>query len=157
MITEPPQWDESRDAWMTQVRTSAFGWIELMIRTDGSCSPPTDRQLSAVEWIANLPRAATADISRQARSYAEAYMMEDDYEELSDADFEIRFSTCLIPRLRDTTDHYCFMIGASDIDDEHGVACLFKNDESCRVCHTDVAYENYGWDDIGLLDSILRS
>ena len=97
------------------------------------------------------------DISTQARAYAEEYMMEDDYDDLTDADFEVRFSTCMIPRLRDTPDHYCFMIGNSDIDEEHGIACLFKNHDSCRICHTDVAYNNFGWDDTFELDCVLRS
>jgi len=156
-VWDAAQWDETLNAWITQVRTNVFGWIEVMISTDGVTSPPTARQLSTLDLVANLPSASLADVTTQARVYAEEYMMEDEYEELTDTDFELRFSTCMIPRLRDTPDHYFFLIGNSEIDEEHGIACLFKNHESTRICHTDVAYDNYGWDDTALLEFVLRS
>lgn len=155
-IAMAPQWDETRDAWVTQVSAKAFGLIGVIIHTDGVSSPPTPRQLSTLELAMNLPSTLLTDVASQARVYAEEYMMEDDYEDLTDTDFSIRFSTCMVPRLRETTDHYFFLIGDSDIDEEHGIACLFKNHDSCRICHTDVAYNNYGWDDTVRLDFVLR-
>lgn len=151
-----PEWDETQDAWVTRLDTEVFGNIEVMIKTDGEETPPTERQMSTLELISSLPATLLDTIPSDARQYAKGYMMEDEFDEMEEADFQIRFSACMIPRLRDTAEHYFFLIGESEIDEEHGIACLFKNHESCRVCHTDAAYENYGWEDSVELELVLR-
>lgn len=152
-----PQWDETVDAWTVELSTKAFGALEVLIRTDGSSSPPTPRQLSVLSVMANLPKSRLADLPGQMQAYAEEMLMEDELDDLSDSDFEIEFSMAMIPRLRDAADHYWFVTGHSDIDEEHGIACLFRNQDACRICHSDYAHENFDWDATDELDDILSS
>jgi len=151
-----PTWDETLDAWTTETDAGALGYIEVLIKTDGSSQPPTTRQLSTLKLISTLPPSLVAEIPSKAREYVEGYMAEDDYEDLAEEDFRIQFSLAIIPRIRNTDDHFFFLIGHSDIDEEHGVACLFKNHERCGVCHGDHAYENYPWDATHEFEWLLR-
>ena len=78
-----PEWDETQDVWMTRVDTNVFGRIEVMIKTDGEQTPPTQRQISTLELVAGLPAAFLDTIPSDARKYAEGFMMKDDFDELA--------------------------------------------------------------------------
>lgn len=153
---EPAKWDSSREAWTTTVECPAYGTIEVVIKTDGEISPPSEKQLAAGALIAELQQSARKTIRKDVKRYAKEYLGEEELEDFESEDFDVDFDFALIPNLRAAQNVYFFLSGDSDIDMEHGIACLCRNGDAFRVCHTDLMYENYPCDDTATLDGFLQ-
>lgn len=153
---EPAKWDSSDEAWTTTVECPAYGAIDVVIKTDGEMSPPSEKQLAAVALIAGLQQSARKTIREDVKRYAKEYLGEEELEDFESEDFDVVFDFALIPNLRAPRNAYFFLSGESDIDMEHGIACLCKDGEVFRVCHTDLMYANYPRDDPATFDELLR-
>lgn len=149
-------WDRSREAWTTTVECPAYGTLEVLIKTDGEASSPSEKQLAALAIIGELSQSVRKTIQKDTKRYAKEYLGEDELEDFESDDFDADFDFALIPNLRDAEHTYFFLAGESDIDIEHGIALLCKDGDAFRVCHTDCMYENYPCDDCESLDQVLH-
>jgi hypothetical protein len=152
-----PQWSHAVDAWTTRVACPAYGDIDVQIKTEGESDPPTEKQLAALRAIASLPKAVRKLVRKDVKRYASDNLDEEDLEDLEPEEFDVEFTAALIPRLRNSPASYFFLFGESEIDVEHGIACLCKNGEALRVCHSDEIYENYDWDATEMFEQMLRA
>jgi len=153
---EPAKWDSSGEAWTTTVECPAYGAINVVIKTDGEMFPPSEKQLAAVALIAGLRQSARETIRKDVNRYAKEYLGEEELEDFESEDFDVVFDFALIPNLRAARNAYFFLSGESDIDMEHGIACLCREGDAFRVCHTDLMYENHPCDDTATFDEFLR-
>ena len=107
--------------------------------------------------IAGLPKAIRKPIRKSVRRYAREYLGPEEYEELEPEDLQVEFHTVLIPPLKSSEAIYFFVQGHSDIDMEHDVACLCRNGNTFRVCHTDDMYQPYEGDATERFETLLGS
>jgi hypothetical protein len=152
-----PQWDRSRGAWNAKITCAAYGPIDVLIITEGASVQPNEKQLAVLARIGSLAKLVRKVIRKEVKRYAREVLEEEELDDFEAEDFDIAFSDALIPRLRDSEADYFFLYGESDIDIEHGLACLCRNEEAFRVCHSDAMYENYECDAIDKFESLLRS
>ena len=150
------KWINAYECWTTNVRCPLAGSVEIFIRTMDKNTEPTEIQIAALEDIQQLPVSLAAGIAEDARRFAIENMNSSMLECVEESDFQLRFSEGLIPPLRKAADRYFFLAANTDIEPEHGVACLFKNGAAYRVCHSDLLYEAYDWDEIHLFENELR-
>lgn len=151
-----PKWDRSGEAWTTTVQCPAYGAVEVIITTEGEASPPSEKQVAALSLIARLDKSARKTIKKDVKRYAKENLDEEELEDFEGEDFDVEFNFALIPNLQKSEHAYYFISGDSDmIDIEHGIACLCRNNEVFRVCHTDSMYESYPCDDTETLDALL--
>jgi hypothetical protein len=141
-----PQWDPTQDSWTTTVTCPAFGTLEVLIKTLGPSDPPSDRQLAALAVIEGLPKTVRKPIRKSLRRYAKENLDAEEFDDLEPEDFQLEVSACLIPRLKTAEAVYFFLYGDSEIDFEHGLACLCKGGTVFGVCDTDAMYETYPCD-----------
>lgn len=151
------KWDAGVDAWSTTLSNDVFDELEVLVRTDGENDPPTPRQLQAVDVIERMTIADRDKIGAVARQWGEDNMVEDDLAEMEDEDFDYELHSVVVPRLRDCEDVYLLFTGGSEMEPEHGLGCICKNARQYAICHPDYAYENFDWDSVDELESLLQS
>jgi hypothetical protein len=145
-------WSHDDDAWIGQVTGEKLGDIEIRVITDGESIPPTDVQMRSLAVVEQLAQTGLPRLKKLARKYAIEYLGPDEVADMDDEELEIEIHAATIPKLRNAVDTYIIFVGESDIDIEHGVAVVCKNGSQLAVTHSDIAYENYDWDDTAELD-----
>jgi hypothetical protein len=134
-----PKWDEGGGCWTTTVKCPAFGSLDVLIQTLGENDPPSEQQLAALTLLSGLTKVIRKPIRKSVRRYAKELLGPEEYEELEPEDLQVDFHTALIPP-QGTSAAYFFVQGSSDLDMEHDLACLCRNGNTFRVCHTDDMY-----------------
>jgi hypothetical protein len=148
-------WATDDVSWATLISNDVFDDLEIRVVTGGETNPPTERQLQAVAEIEALTKQDLVRIAELARKYAKDNLEPEDLEEMEDEDYEVEIYSATIPRLRDATDTFVLFAANSEIDMEHGVACVCKNGKQFAVVDADCVYQNYDWDSVDELNALL--
>lgn len=135
-----PQWDAAGGCWTTTVKSLAFGSLGVLIQTPGENDHPSEPQLAALMLLSGLTKAVRKPIRKSVRRYAKEFLSPEEYEDLEPEDLQVDFHTALIPPQGASAAVYFFVQGSSDLDMEHDVACLCRDGNTFRVCHTDDMY-----------------
>ena len=149
------EWSPADDAWIASLTTQHFEALEIRVLTDGESTPPTESQLRSVSLIEQIAQNGLPPTKKLARKYAMEYLGPDEVEDMEDEDLAIDIYAAVVPRLREANDAYVIFVGNSDIDLEHGVAVLCKDDVRFAVAHSDIAYVNHEWDDTAEFEQLL--
>ena len=125
---------------MLEIDHPSLGNLNIALRTDGQHDAPSDEQLAAIRRLQSVGDSINTKIANATRHFADNWVGLDQFDYLRDEDFGIRFSGGIVLPVDSNGRTYLILHGESEVDIEHGLACVFGPDGRFGVTHADVAF-----------------
>jgi hypothetical protein len=152
-----PKWNPTYDAWIARVANPLFGEISVMLQTGGEHELPSSEQLAILQTLRTINASIRSDIAAAAKKYADSWVGLDQLDYLSEADFDLdlRNSGGVVPATYENGKAYAIVHGRSEIDPEHGLACVFDSAGRFGITHADFCLSPPGPDEYHELENAL--
>lgn len=122
-----PIWNSSAEQWVVRIEHAIFGPLGLGIETQGRHDEPSDAQLTAIVDFLHFRNDIIDHLPMAVKAYADDWQGLESFDFLKEEDFNIDLirSGGVVPATYDNGRTYVIVHGRSDVDMEHGLACVF--------------------------------
>ena len=138
------EWNDSDGVWECGIRPERMPDLACQVCADDFDTLPTDAQHNAAYDIVGLSEEFVAEIMAAIETTLVAAADKDaNLDDVTDPEFE----SVLIPRQRDDSNRFAFILFDSDIPCNIECVVVVRNGKDFRICDAKVAEIDYDWDD----------